>query len=125
MRLHRQYGYGLSSLRTAVTKDHHPYVRDGVPGDDDPAQGPKDGYEEHNGVYFNPKDQRTFALGVVAGLQFNNDTYGDCFYAVVDGINTVDNLQRDFARILQTYRFFDVAVYHPTRVAGNMAAIYE
>ena len=36
---------------------------------------------------------------MVAGLQFNNDTYGKCFYSMVDTVNFVDYIERDFAKI--------------------------
>lgn len=52
----------------------------------DPTVNP-DGTETYNGVTFNPADPTSFALGTVAGLQYNNNTYGKCFYVMVDTVN--------------------------------------
>lgn len=54
-----------------------------------------DGTETYNGVTFNPADTRTFVLGLVAGLQFQNNTYGRCFYAAVDTVNFMDVFEQD------------------------------
>lgn len=68
MRLHRQYGYGLTGIYKAASGLNVGEVRP----DDDPTNNQpktnKDGTQTYNGVTFNPKDERTFILGAVAGL---------------------------------------------------------
>lgn len=99
--------------------------------EDDPAnennipRDNKDGTQTFNGVTFNPKDERTFVLGLVAGLQFNNKTYGKCFYASVDTVNFLDYFARDLERLFTEYNFYSLIVYDPTHFYGNLMACYE
>jgi hypothetical protein len=89
MRLHRQYGFGLTGLRASLRGAPVSPDNDPANTNNSPAKN-ADGTQTFNGVTFNPSDQRTFVLGMVAGLQFNNATYGKCFYASVDTVNFLD-----------------------------------
>ena len=77
------------------------------------------------GVTFNPRDPRTFFLGLTAGLQFNNNTYGKCFYTVVDTLSFYDYFVKDFNKLFVNYNFYQFFVYDPTHVFGNVVAVYE
>lgn len=125
MRLHRKYGYGLKGVRAGLRG-----ATDAVNADSDPmANGEviynKDGTATYNGVTFDPTDVRTFVLGAVAGLQYNNNTYGKCFYAAVDTVNFLDYFEKDFKRLFTEYNFYSLMVYDPTHFYGNIVAAYE
>jgi len=42
------------------------------------------GTQTVNGILIDPKNPFTFALGLVAGLQYDNRTFGKCFMVVLD-----------------------------------------
>lgn len=121
MRLYRQNGYGTLGGLTLRGDSVRP---DGDPGSNQPTQN-RDGTQTFNGVTFDPRDERTFVLGAVAGLQFNNQTYGKCFFAMVDTVNFVDYFQRDLQRLFTEYDFYSLAVYDPVHFYGNIVAAYE
>jgi hypothetical protein len=109
LRLHKQYGFGLPLLRQALR-------RAPVAPDNDPSNGggqgnnkPKknaDGTQTYNGILLNPADARTFVLGAVVGLQYNNKTFGKCFYAALDTVNFLDYFERDFAQLFVDFSFY-------------------
>ena len=55
-----------------------------------------DGTTTINGITFNTEDSKVFVLGMVAGLQYNDDTYGKCFYTGIDTLNFLDYFKRDY-----------------------------
>lgn len=79
----------------------------------------------YGGVTFDPKESITLFMGMVSGLQFNNDTYGKCFYIVTDTLGFYDIFVTDFAAIFTTYNFYQFFVYDPTHLGGNLLAVYE
>ena len=85
----------------------------------------RDGTQTYNGVTFDPHDHNTFALGAVAGAQFDNSTYGKCFYATVDTVNFVDYINRDLENMMETYNWYTPLVYDPIHFYGNLMAAYQ
>lgn len=129
VRLHRRYGVGLHRLQSKLLGAEN---TDSVSADTDPSYSNgnrpttnKDGTQTFNGVTFDPHEPETFALGTVAGAQFDNNTYGKCFYAMVDTMNFVDYITRDVARIMTTYNWYTPLVYDPIHFYGNIMASYQ
>lgn len=92
MRLHRQYGEGLKELRAPLEsgKLQQTYYYD-------PAMNGASGNSVViNGYTFDISSWKSFPLGVVSGLQYSNDTWGKCFYAMVDTVNFADIFEQDF-----------------------------
>jgi hypothetical protein len=88
-RLHRQYGFGLADLRASVLGAVSP---DGDPTNNQPKKN-ADGTVTYNGININPADEKSFVLGAISGLQYNNNTFGKCFYAAADTLNFLDYMQ--------------------------------
>jgi hypothetical protein len=84
-----------------------------------------DGTVTYNNVTFDPRNQKVFALGTVAGLQFTTETWGKCFYSVVDTINFIDYIERDIQNIFTDYQWFVALVYNPTHFLSNFMASYQ
>ena len=72
-----------------------------------------------------PGDWQSFPLGVVAGLQYNQDTYGKCFYAMVDTVGFYDFFLQDYQLLLTEANFYNLLVYDPIRFSSNLAALFE
>jgi hypothetical protein len=94
--------------------------------DNDPAVGRKG-----NSVIFvnnrniDTKSWKSFFLGAVAGLQYNTETFGKCFYAMVDTVNFYDYFVNDFNALITDGNFYNLFVYDPVRFTSNMAALFE
>lgn len=92
-RLHTKYGHGLKHIQNKVKLGQAFDDEDEVGGSGDPISGGgqpdknDDGTQTYNGVTFDPKNPVSLPLGMVAGLQFNNKTFGRCFYLVLDTID--------------------------------------
>jgi hypothetical protein len=125
LRLHKQYGFGLPLLRQALRGA--PVAPDNDPSNNQGNKPKKnaDGTQTYNGILLNPADQRTFVLGTVAGLQYNNKTYGRCFYATLDTVNFLDYFDRDFKQLFVDFSFYTLFVYDPVHFYGNLVACYE
>lgn len=123
MRLHRQYGQGLKDLKPTLAGG----VRAQSSPDSDPATDGvnADGTQVINGYTFDTTSWKSFPLGVVSGLQYNNNTFGKCFYAVVDTINFADYFQQDVENLLTEGDFYQLIVYDPIRLLSNYLALYE
>jgi hypothetical protein len=78
-----------------------------------------------NNFDLDPYNLRSFPLGVVAGLQYNNDTFGKCFYAMVDTVNFYDFFMADLNALVTELNFYQLLVYDPIRFQSNVAALYE
>ena len=122
LRLHRKYGVGLTSLT-----DRFKGMQSG--GQENISSN---GWERSATINFNDFDVddtswKALPLGIVAGLQYNMDTNGKCFYAVAD---TEDFLEIMWADLLVTQQggganLYQAMIYNPTRLSSNLAAIYE
>lgn len=84
-----------------------------------------DGTEVINGYTFEVQSWKSFPLGVVSGLQYDNKTWGKCFYAMVDTINFADYFQEDLNNLLTEGDFYQLIVYDPIRLLSNYLALYE
>lgn len=121
MRLHREYGVGLNKLREPLTNPH------ALKQSSDPALDGQnaDGSFTYNDYTIYPQSWKSFPLGVVSGLQYNNQTWGKCFYSVADTIKFVDYLQKDFENLMKDGDFYQLIVYDPMRMLSNYLALYE
>jgi hypothetical protein len=123
MRLHRQYGHGLRNLATTLNGGR----KQASPSpDNDPAFG-KSGSPDItvNNYDINTLSWKSFFLGAVAGLQYNTDTFGKCFYAMVDTVNFYDYFVADFNALVTDGSYYNLFVYDPTRFSSNLAALAE
>jgi hypothetical protein len=71
------------------------------------------------------KSWKSFFLGGVVGLQYNDNTFGKCFYAMVDTVNFYDYFVADVNALITDGNFYNLFVYEPTRFASNLAALAE
>jgi hypothetical protein len=122
MRLHRQYGYGLRNLGSTMNG-----LRGQSPSpDSDPSSTGADAEPINvNEFEIEPYHWKSLPLGVVAGLQYNSDTFGKCFYAMVDTVNFYDFFQADLNLLLTEGNFYQLFVYDPLRLSSNLAALSE
>ena len=93
MRLHRQYGYGLRGISAAMEG-----LRGQSPDpDSDPSSSGQgsDAAINVNEFEIEPYHWKSLPLGIVAGLQYNTETFGKCFYAMVDTVNFYDFFMAD------------------------------
>ena len=119
-RLHRKYGVGLTSLT------------DRFNGRESGQEKLNSGWERSAtidvlGFDVDDTSWKALPLGIVAGLQYNMDTLGKCFYAVADTEDFLDIMWADFLVTQQGggANIYQVLVYNPTRLSSNLAAIYE
>lgn len=122
VRLHRQYGLGLSKLAANMKG-----LRTSSPNpDSDPsANGAEGDLITINSFDIHPYDMKSLPLGMVAGLQYNTDTFGKCFYAMVDTVNFVDIFKADLEALMEDMNFYTLIAYDPIRFASNIAALSE
>ena len=114
MRMNKEYGYGLINFHRAVSghKDlKYQFIEE--KDDTQPINPNKlytetnaDGTVTYNDVTFDPKEKRVFILGLVAGLQYNTDTYGECFYTTVDTVNYIKYFENDWNNLKQEHIFY-------------------
>lgn len=121
-RLYDKTGY--SYIRAASYQLGDYVNSDTDPTNADPATN-SDGTQTYNGIKFDPRQSRTFALGLVAGLQYTNITYGKCFIALAGTLDFLDYFQSDLAMLFQELNFFSLVVYDPVHFTGNLYACYE
>lgn len=121
MRLHREYGIGLKHLSEQIANPK------ALQQASDPATNGQnaDGSLVINDYTIYPMSWKSFPLGVVSGLQYNNQTWGKCFYSVADTIKFVDYLQADYENLLTEGDFYQLLVYDPMRMLSNYLALYE
>ena len=95
--------------------------------DNDPATGGRKGPADIvvNERTIQTKSWKSFFLGGVVGLQYNDNTFGKCFYAMVDTVNFYDYFLADATLLLTEGNFYNLFVYEPTRFASNLAALFE
>lgn len=125
MRLHRTYGPGLKDL--ADPKSGGLFGTRGQTTDGDPATTGinPDGTRTINGIIMNVTDWKAAPLGLVSGLQYNNNTFGKCFYATVDTVSFADYFQQDVEAFFSEGDFYQILVYDPVRFTSNALAVYE
>jgi hypothetical protein len=95
MRLHRTYGPGLKDLTSGGSQTLfgvRSTAADADPAMSDATVNP-DGTWTVNNVVLNVTSWETAPLGLVSGLQYNNNTFGKCFYSVMDTVKFVDYFQ--------------------------------
>lgn len=121
MRMNRQYGNGLKNLRTSLYQS----------ASGDPATGGRpnganqgDAYQVNSYMIY-PHEWQSFPLGVVSGLQYDNNTFGSCFYAVADTLNFVQYFKEDWINFITTFAYYPLLVYDPIRLLSNYLALYE
>ena len=71
------------------------------------------------------KSWKSFFLGSVVGMQYNDRTFGKCFYAMVDTVNFADYFKADAQALVTEGNFYDLLVYDPVRFTSNLAALFE
>ena len=118
MRLHRQYGTGLRDLSNpsnpalfATRGSHNEEGTDPATGKASGTSGAGsvdngDGTETINGLIVNVKSWKAFPLGLVSGLQYNNETNGKCFYAVLDTVQFADYFEKDLQAFWEEGDFY-------------------
>lgn len=72
-----------------------------------------------------PYHWKSLPLGVVVGLQYNQETFGKCFYAMVETVNFYDFFQADLNLLLTEGNFYQLFVYDPLRLSSTLAALTE
>lgn len=86
-------------------------------------------YQQVGGKDFDRYDMATFLYGMIFALQdkpdLDNPVSSNCFLSVFEMVTQLDYLATDLLNIFATRRFYDVFVYTPSHIAGNLAASYE
>lgn len=153
--LHRKYGHGLVDLSSTLEGSMSAAVRGqtnkkpdpakgpptknggngntgegGSTGDADPALGDNavknaDGTYTINGVIIDVLDWKSLPLGIVASLQYDNKTWGKCFYSTMTTVNFIDLMEADFQAFLTEFDFYTIFVYDPIQFLGYYLATYE
>lgn len=121
-RLHRQYGYGLKNLAASMNglRGQSPYP------DMDPSATSYEGQSiVVNEFEIEPYHWKSLPLGIVAGLQYNDNTFGKCFYSMVDTVNFYDIFMADKEALATEGNFYQLFVYDPLRLSSNIAALFE
>ena len=125
MRLHRQYGPGLRNLADSMSGGAYGVRMASPSADNDPASGKAARWIDVNGKEIDTKSQKSFFLGAVVALQYNDKTFGKCFYAMVDTVNFADYFKADAQALFAEGNFYDLLVYDPVRFTSNLAALFE
>ena len=103
------------------------YAHAATIGNKDPDRPNK--WMDLEGKIFDRYDIVSFLYGWIVALQENpqGDTAGasNCFMAAFEFVQQTDYLATDVANLKKTGNFFDVLVYTPTHIQGNLAATYE
>ena len=118
MRLHRQYGQGLNKLKTSITEDR-PLLAESDPSTETGR------YFTINDYLFDTKNPQSFVLGAIVALQYNNQSFGSCFYSTVDLINFVDIFKKDIENLMNEYDFYGLLVYDPIHFLDTYFVVYE
>lgn len=122
MRLHRQYGYGLRNLASTMNG----YRGQSPNEDSDPSStGASDKEVTVNDIDINPYHWKSLPLGFIAGLQYNNETFGKCFFAMTDTVGFYDYFVADVNLLLTEGNFYQLFVYDPLRLSSTLAALSE
>ena len=58
-------------------------------------------------------------------MQYNQQTFGNCFYSVLDTVNFFQYFQDDVEALLTEFDFYNLLVYDPIRFLSNYLAVYE
>jgi len=84
-------------------------------------------FEEIEGKQFDRYDQVSFVYGWIVALHADPDTMtsSNCFLAAFEAVTQIDYLMADWAIVDETKNYFNVFVYGPQHIQGNLAASYE
>jgi len=138
VRLHRQYGPGLKNVYNPVTKefDHEEFAR--VPRLEAqkhqkhrlgainlPGSGDDSGIYSIGGVKINAAVSSAFVLGWAAGMQYQPDFAGPCFYTITDTVNSLNYFANDYQNLIKYYQWYNLFIYTPTLFYSNLIASYE
>ena len=118
--MHRRYGYGLKSLGSP----RYWTERAGRLQQSDPMSDGQ-GVDIINGIEIDLADKKTLALGFVAGLQLNQDSFGKCFYTTMDTVDFTQYFKRDYQKLFSEYNWYNLFVYDVVHFNGNLVASYE
>lgn len=118
--MHRKYGYGLKALKSPRHWAKSSHI---LKADDPMSDG--QGVDIINGVEIDLEDPTSLALGFVAGLQLNQDTFGKCFYVTMDTIGFTEYFYRDYRKLIEEYNWYNLLVYDVVHFNGNLVAVYE
>jgi hypothetical protein len=72
-----------------------------------------------------PFHWKSLPLGIISGLQYNDNTFGKCFYSMVDTVNFYDIFMADYEAFATEGNFYQLFVYDPLRLSSNVAALFE
>jgi hypothetical protein len=111
---------GLKDLTHALTTGHK--LRESDPSMD--GMNP-DGTILINNYLIDTTSWKSFPLGMISTLQYNNQSWGKCFYAMVDTTQFIDYFQADLERFLTEFDFYNLFFYDPIHFLSNYLALYE
>lgn len=78
-----------------------------------------------NNYQFDTQDWKSLPLGAISALQYDNQTFGSCFYATVSLLDFVDIFQKDIENLLTEYDFYGLLVYDPIHFLDAYFVVYE
>ena len=125
MRMNRQHGAGLKNLKASLTGSYK-LGRGPSPGGDPAVHGQNlDGSYVVNQYTIYPHMWQALPLGAVSGMQYQNNTFGQCFYSVADTLSFGEYFKADWISFITTGEFYQMVVYDPIRLLSNYLALYE
>jgi hypothetical protein len=119
MRLHRQYGQGLNKLKSQLNEESHPLLTQEDPSTSDGR------FVVVNNYQFDTQDWKSLPLGAISALQYDNQTFGSCFYATVSLLDFVTIFEKDIENLLNEYDFYGLLVYDPIHFLDAYFVVYE
>ncbi len=122
-RTHRKYGHNLHTLKSPrYWAQNAPKI---LKQDDPMTDG--EGTDLINGVEINLEDARSLLLGIVGGMQLNDNTFGACFYTQLDMIDFTEYMSADWQKLKASPfdSWYNFLVYDMVHLNGNLVASYE
>ena len=78
-----------------------------------------------NDYQFDTQSWESLPLGMISALQYNNQTFGSCFYATVDLLNFIEIFQKDLENLFNELDFYGLLVYDPIHFLDSYFVVYE
>jgi hypothetical protein len=128
MRLHRQYGPGLSDIGPNGNQVLFGGMRAQPASSGDSSVEITVNTDQTwtiNGIVINTTDWRAAPLGIVAGLQYNNNTWGQCFITTIEVVKFQDYFQQDWDSLINYGDYYSLLVYQPIRLVSVLLVAYD
>jgi hypothetical protein len=90
-----------------------------------PGANTDNGIVSIGGVKIDTTKSTAFILGWVAGMQYQPDFAGACFYTVTDTVNSLNYFETDWQNLINYYQWYNLFVTDVIHFYSNLVAVYE